>query len=55
MAVAAWTVTRGGYGYIINIDGMVVGVTKKRVKIRVLKNDGSFKFVYVSPGKLKAF
>jgi hypothetical protein len=45
---------RGGYGYTIPIDGVVVKVTDKRVQIEVRKMNGERVKRWVTPDRLRA-
>jgi hypothetical protein len=50
-----WRYTpRGGYGYVYPVNGVVVCVGKKRVRIRVEKRDGTLVEREVDPANLVA-
>lgn len=49
-----WIYTpRGGYGWPIPVDGIVIAVTSKRVKVEVQKRSGEMVQRWVTPDRLK--
>lgn len=43
----------GGYGYLIEVPAVVIGVTAKRVRIAAKLQNGTEKFVTVRPHNLR--
>lgn len=47
-------VPRGGYGYVIPVDGLVTGIGAARVQIEVKKQGGEMVKRWVKPESLRA-